>query len=222
MSETTTRQRSSSGAPAPAPVKAVPPPGMRRRPAVLIAGLTLVAVGVVSGWMVWSRDDTTIEVLAARDGIERGQVIASDDVAVARIPSDLGWAVVPASRLDDVVGKRAAVDVAAGTSISADAVTDIQVPADGYSIVGVELSSKQAPGMGLRVGDRVTVVVTPSAATEASDVPASTPAEVAGVSMSVETGNTVLDLLVPQAQSALLAARVATGDFAVVLESRDR
>ncbi len=222
MSVTTTRKHTSDAGSTPPTERSAPPPGMRRRPAMTIIALTLLAVGAVIGWALWTREDASIEVLAARQPIERGQVITSDDVAISRIPDDAGWSVVPAARLGDVVGQRAATDVAEGTPISPDAVTDAPVPADGYSVVGVALEAKQAPGMPLRVGDRVTVVVTPAAATDTVTTPDSTPAEVAGVSVSPETGNTVVDLLVPQAQSALLASRVATGNFAIVLESRDR
>ncbi len=36
------------------------------------------------------------------------------------------------------------------------------------------------------------------------------------------TGQTVVDLLVPQADATVLAARVATGNVALVLDSRER
>ena len=222
MSETTTRNRKPGSGPTPSAELASAPPGMRRRPAILIVAITLVAVGAVVGWMVWSADDSTIEVLAAGSAIDRGEVIDKSDVAIQRIPADLGWSVVPASRLGDVVGQRAAVDVAAGTAIATDAITDTNVPGAGFAVVGVELVTRQAPGMELLVGDMVKVVVTPAAGQESEQVPDATQAEVAGVHIDPETGNRVLDLLVPEAQSSLLAARVATGNFAVVLESRDR
>ncbi|WP_165350346.1 SAF domain-containing protein [Xylanimonas protaetiae] len=179
-------------------------------------------MGAVAGWMVWSSEDSTIEVLAARAPIARGEVIDKADLAIQRIPDDLGWSVLPASRLDDVVGQRAALDVAAGTAISAAAVAEASVPGDGFAVVGVTLETKQAPGMELLVGDKVTVVVTPASPTDSGKVPDTTDADIAGVRTDPETGNTVLDLVVPDAQAPVLAARVASGNFAVVLRSRDR
>ncbi|MEU2200609.1 SAF domain-containing protein [Isoptericola sp. NPDC019482] len=225
MSETTTRTSTPGSSGATPPTEHSPaPPGTRRRPAITVVALVLAAVGAVMGWTLWTSEDSTIEVLAAQDTISRGEVIDKADLAVRRVPADLGWSVVEASRLDDVVGQRAAYDVAAGTAVAMDAVSDANVPADGSAVVGVALETRQAPGMPLQVGDRVAVVVTPAGGGEVSSeaVPESTAAEVAGVQVDPETGNTVLDLLVPEPQSALLAARVATGNFAVVLQSRDR
>lgn len=188
----------------------------------MVVAVTLLAAGAVGGWALWNAEDSTIEVLAAKEPISRGDVITTADLEIHRLPADLGWSVLPASRLDDVLGQRAALDVAAGTAITADALTDANLPADGFAVVGVALEAAQAPGTPLLVGDRVTVVVTPSSPTEAEQVPEENSAEVAGVHVDPETGNTVLDLLVPAAQAPVLAARVATGNFAVVLESRDR
>jgi len=91
------------------------------------------------------------------------------------------------------------------------------------SVVGVALTPDQAPGMDLMAGDRVRVVVTPA---EGSDAPTGVPqfgeAEVAGVRLTNETGQLVVDLLVPHAEAAQLASRVATGNVAIVLDSRER
>jgi hypothetical protein len=223
MSETTTRKTKPGNDPTPPTEPATAAPaGLRRRPAITVVAVTLVALGAVAGWMLWSAEDSSVEVLAAKEPIGRGEVIDKSDLAIERIPGDLGWSVIPASQLDDVVGKRAALDVAAGTAISTAAVGDENVPAEGMAVVGVLLEPRQAPGSELLVGDKVKVVVTPASGGAAESVPDATQAQVAGVYVDPETGNTVLDLVVPDAQSALLAARVATGNFAIVLESRDR
>ena len=47
-------------------------------------------------------------------------------------------------------------------------------------------------------------------------------AEVVGIHHDSETGQTVVDLLVPHAEASLLAARIATGNVALVLDSRER
>ena len=89
--------------------------------------------------------------------------------------------------------------------------------------VGVALTPAQAPGLALRYGDKVRVVVTPA---QGDDLPAGTPlsndATIVGVHTSEETGQTVVDLLVPKADAAVLATRIATGNIALVLDSRER
>ena len=91
------------------------------------------------------------------------------------------------------------------------------------SVVGVALTPAQAPGLGLTTGDRVRVVVTPA---QGEELPTGGPqfseATVAGVHVSTETGELIVDLLVPQADAAVLAARAATRNVSLVLDSRDR
>lgn len=53
-------------------------------------------------------------------------------------------------------------------------------------------------------------------------VPVFSEATVAGVRTSSETGQLIVDLLVPHADAAVLAARAATGNVAIVLDSRER
>ncbi len=55
-----------------------------------------------------------------------------------------------------------------------------------------------------------------------SGAPAFSEATVAGVHDSEESGQVIVDLLVPHADAALLAARAATGNVSLVLDSRDR
>jgi hypothetical protein len=45
---------------------------------------------------------------------------------------------------------------------------------------------------------------------------------VVGVHTSTQTGQSVVDLLVPRADAAVLATRIATGNITLVLDSRER
>ena len=78
------------------------------------------------------------------------------------------------------------------------------VPGDGsVGRRGRALTPAQAPGLDLQYGDHVRVVVTPA---QGEELPAGAPlvndATVVGVHVSDETGQTVVDLLVPQADAA--------------------
>jgi hypothetical protein len=224
MTSTATRDdRSLEREPAPAATPLSPPPKLRRRPALIAAAIVAICLGaLLAGW-AWTATTTTQEVLVARHGIERGSVIEAADLARVRLSSDPALRPVPASKFEQVVGQRAALDVAEGGMLTPSSFSSAVTPAAGNSVVGVALTPAQAPGLNLQYGDRVRVVVTPA---QGDDLPAGVPlfndAEVVGVTASDETGQIVVDLLVPHADATVLATRVATGDIAIVLDSRDR
>lgn len=199
------------------------PPKLRRRPALVAGAIAAICLGaLVSGW-AWVATTNTHEVLVARHSIERGAVIEAGDVARVRIGADPVLRPMPGSEFPDVVGQRAAMDIAGGSLLTAEAISADLVPSSGMSVVGVALSPDRAPGLALHTGDRVRIVVTPSEGEEpASGPPPFDEAEVVGVHRGEETGQTVVDLLVPHASATVLAARIASGDIALVLDSRER
>jgi hypothetical protein len=207
----------------PAATQLVPPPKLRRRPALVGTALVAICLGALLAAWAWTATTNTEEVLVARQTIERGALIQSGDLARVRVSVDPALHPVPASQFDDLVGQRAVLDVAAGAMLTPDSFTEAVVPAGDNSIVGVALTPAQVPGLDLAPGDHVRVVVTPA---QGSGPPAGVPpvseAEVAAVHVSAETGQLIVDLLVPHADAAVLAARAATGNVALVLDSRDR
>lgn len=201
----------------------VPPPKLRRRPALLAAALVTICLGALLAAWAWTATTNTQEVLVARHTIERGAVIEADDLARVQVSADPALKPVPASQFNEVVGQRAVYDVAAGGMLTPDSFTSDVVPDRDNSIVGVALTPAQAPGLGLTTGDRVRVVVTPA---QGEELPTGGPqfseATVAGVHVSDETGELIVDLLVPHADAAVLAARAATRNVSLVLDSRER
>ncbi len=224
MSSTATRhERSHAPSPPSAEVPLPPPPKLRRRPALIAAAVVAICLGAILGGWAWSATTNTNEVLAARTDIERGSIIEADDLIRVRVNSDPALSPVSAGSLESVVGQRAAIDIASGSLLTPASYGDTVVPAEDMSVVGIALTSSQAPGMDLQTGDRVRVVSTPP---EGSEAPAGTPsfseAEVVGVRISDDTGQLVVDLLVPHAEAATLAAQIATGNVALVLDTRAR
>jgi hypothetical protein len=206
----------------PAASQLVPPPKLRRRPALLAAALVAICLGALVAAWAWSATTNTQEVLVARHAIERGSVIEADDLARVRVSADPALKPVPSSQFDQVVGQRAAYDVAAGGMLTPDSFTGAVVPSDNTSIVGVALTPAQAPGLDLATGDHVRVIVTPAQGEQLpTGVPQSSEATVAGVHVS-EEGQLIVDLLVPHADAAVLAARAVSGNVALVLDSRER
>ena len=113
------------------------PPKARRRWGLFAAMAALVCLGALGN--VWLHQATTNakQVVAARTMIERGSIITRDQLVTVQVGSDPALRSVPASALADLVGKRAAVDVAAGSLLTTDSTTDKQIPGSGHSLVGV-------------------------------------------------------------------------------------
>ncbi|GAA1069677.1 hypothetical protein GCM10009641_88220 [Mycobacterium cookii] len=190
----------------------------------MVAGaVAAICLGALLAAWAWTSTTNTQEVLVARSTIERGSLITEDDLARVRVSADPALSRVAASAFDDLVGKRAALDIAEGGLITPGATTTETVPGDGASIVGVALSPAQSPGMALQAGDRVRLVVTPPpGGDQSSGPPAFNDAEVVEVNYDSESGVLVVDVLVPHADATVLAARAATGNVALILDSRER
>jgi hypothetical protein len=197
-----------------------PPPKLRRRPALVVAAVIVTALGCLLGAWAWSATTDTREILAARHTIHRGDVIEGGDIQRIQISGDPALSPLPATAYDDVVGQRAALDIAAGGLVTSEATDDQPMPPQGQSIVGISLTPAQVPGMRLYGGDKVRIIVTPD---DNGGAPTSAPqftiAEVVGTLLDETTGNTVVNVLVPYADAGVLAARAATGNVALVLDS---
>jgi len=210
-----------SGGPAGPPL--APPPKLRRRPGLVAAAVILIGLGGLLGAWAWTATTNSTEVLVARVDVARGSVIEAEDLARVQISTDPALDPLPGSALDTVVGKRAALDIAEGGLVTRSAIATTVVPADGASVVGVAVTPAQAPSEPLQVGDNVRIVVTPAAGEAApAQLPAFSTAVVVGTSYSEETGQLVVDVQVAEGEAATLAARAATGNVAIVLDSRER
>lgn len=218
MTSTTTRPQDAAEETRPPPW---PLPRMRRRPAVAIATLAAAVLGALGIAWLWTSSTDAAQVVVATNDVPRGAVIQASDLGTARITLDPLLTPVPASRADELVGQRASTALSAGSLVTESMVEPETLPGEGMSLVPVALPPEQALGLGLEVGDRVKVVMTTPPGQQAEGNPAFTPAEVAGVAASPDTGTTVISLLVPDVDGPVLADRVATGNFYLVLDSRE-
>lgn len=200
-----------------------PPPKLRRRPALVAGAVAAICLGALLGAWAWTSTTNTQEVLAARQTIPRGAIITADDLERVRVNADPALDPIGAESYDDIVGKRAALDIAAGTLITEESTSQALLPPAGMSVVGVALTPAQVPGVPLQSGDQVRLVVTPGDGERApSGAPTFSEAQVVGSHLDDITGELVVDLLVPYADATTLAARVATGNVALVLDSGER
>jgi hypothetical protein len=163
----------------------------------------------------------TVPVVAVAQPVARGEIVEAGDLVVADIVDDPVLDAVPGARLESLVGLRATVDLAPGGILTEGAVTDTVLPGPGESLVGLALTRAQLPVEQLVAGDRVLVVATPRTG---DDPPVSAPDTVGAVVQSVlvveDTGEFVVDVLLPEGDAPRLAAIAATGRLAVVLETR--
>lgn len=207
-------------APPPAPARLKE----RRRPLLIASMVALVCLGgSVSAYAYLSTSETE-NVVAVREPVARGEVIGAEDLMTVRVGLDPALDPLSASELDDLVGQRAAVDLSAGSLVTAGSITDEVIPAAGQSIVGVSLTSAMMPSESIYAGDSVRIVSTPGEAGEIrkGTTPVTIEATVVGVRGVAETGETVVDVAVDESEAADLASRAATRKVALVLDSRER
>ena len=219
-------RRSTNGA---LPAATVPSlPKARRRWGLFAAMVLVVALGGLGNVWLLASTTTAQEVVAARSTIERGSVIAREDLITVRIELDPSLHTVPGGDLAGLVGQRAALDVAAGSLVTTESVTTSTVPLDGNSLVGIGVAQARMPGVALVAGDRVRVVAAPAqlTGTTTNAAPVSVGALVVGTQPGTDaTGagaQTIVTVQVPTADSAALAAMAATGNVVLVLDSRER
>lgn len=207
---------------APVP-RLVPPPKIRRRPVHIVATIAAIFIGASIAAWGWTATTTSEAVIAARTTIPRGAVITADDLTTTQISSDNTLKVVPDDDIEKVVGKRAALDIAAGGLLTPEMATEDNMPPQGRSIVGISLTPAQLPAMTPRSGDKVRLVATTGEGDETSSgTPLTTSAEVLDSSTDEVSGNTVVNVLVPYADAAVLADRASTGNIALVVDPLER
>ncbi len=201
----------------------VAPVAVRRRPAFLFGSVAAVLVGGLLSAFLWVSASTTTEVVLARNTVERGAAITQADLTTVRIGVDPAVGAIPASQVHALVGKRAALDIAAGTPLTAAQLTEVVVPGEGQTVVGLLLAPGSLPAIPLKVGDRVRVIQpATTVAGQPAAVPVTVAASVVGVSKSTDGRATLVDVAVPADAAAELAAQTSSGKIVLVLDSRVR
>lgn len=200
------------------PYPAVTPPKRQRRPVAMVVGALLILAGGLAVAWVFVATSQTVPVLAAASTIERGQVIEADDLVRIQVRPDPLLRALPGSDLGQVVGQRAALDIAGGSVVTADAVTGDLVPPEGESVVWVPLATGAEH---LTVGDAVRVVVTAQDG-GGGDAPVFQEAHVAMFSTDPATGQTTVGVQLSHGEAVELASSIAEATVSVVLDSREQ
>ncbi|WP_080678161.1 SAF domain-containing protein [Salinispora pacifica] len=134
----------------------------RRSGRRVVAGLLVVLATVVTFWQVDLRRHVDEQFLAVARDVPAGQVIADADVRVVRVANPSGLDLVPAERRGGIVGRSAAVPLAAGSLLVLAQVGPAAWPAAGQAVIAVPVKPGRAP-TSLTGGSRVLVLVAPPA-----------------------------------------------------------
>ena len=144
-------------------------PGNRRRARVpeMLIGAALT-IGFALAFVLWQAGSTDRRpVLALSVGVERGEVIAANDLTVVYVQSDASLATLDRGASSAVIGRPAAIDLAAGTILTDTMVIDREEVGAGEGVVGLALDPGQFPTVRLSPGDVVNVV---AASADGADV----------------------------------------------------
>lgn len=199
-------------------VPAVQPLRSRRRTGLMLGGVALIAgCGLLSALLYLGVDDRE-EVLALARDVPYGQQLTSQDLVAVRVALDPAVHAVPADSLTDVIGTPVSADLHQGQLLPPAGLHTDASPANGRQLVAVPLRATQFPVRGLSSGDLVDIVSTPAAGGEAPSAPPPViKARVVRVGEADLDGTRVVDVEVAATDGAALAARVATGNIAVVV-----
>lgn len=204
-------------------------PRSQRRPLLIVVAVLMILAGAAGGALAFLSIGETVEAVAARVPIERGQVMGADDFVTVQINPSQELRFAAPEALGELVGQRAAHDIAAGTLVDVSAASQVLVPGSGWSVVGLSLSPGTEPGVGLQVGDRVRIVLvevvydcTANPATETTCGGLDVAGEVVAADRDPASGQMIVSVQVAEADAALASAAAALGRAALVLDSRHR
>ncbi|MGN9811799.1 SAF domain-containing protein [Micromonospora sp. BQ11] len=133
----------------------------RMRPGLLGLAVLLIALGGLGAAFAVTSVRATGSYLAVARPVEVGREIGADDLITVQVAGGRGLSPVPAGRLDDVVGKRAAVALVPGTLLTDDQLTDDPLLGPGQQQIALGLDPAEIPARKLHPGDKVLLVSTP-------------------------------------------------------------
>jgi hypothetical protein len=211
------------------------PPAARlarqRRPGWITAGVALIGLAVLANvYLVRSSSHRVSAVRVVRD-VAIGQPITRADLDVRLVALGPGVQMVPGRELGEVIGRHAAVDLKAGTLLSASQVTTQLTPRPGQALVTIAVKPSQLPPGGLPPGSQVRIVAAPSAQAQPTGAPTGSgqgaQAAVKDVAATVDAvggpdadGTMSVAVLVTDADSSTVARQAAMGQIALIVTTR--
>ncbi|MEU4471476.1 SAF domain-containing protein [Micromonospora sp. NPDC023888] len=190
----------------------------RVRPGLLGLAVLLIALGGLGSAFAVTSVRATGSYLAVARPVEVGRELSAADLITVQVAGGQGLRPVPAGRLDEVVGKRAAVTLVPGTLLTLGQVTDDPLLGPDQQQIALGLKTAQVPARQLHPGDKVLLVSTPDRSNTGDPAAAGTrfPATVIDM-VSPANDDKVLYLALPTRDVPAVVALTAQARIAVVL-----
>ncbi|MEV6537422.1 SAF domain-containing protein, partial [Streptomyces sp. NPDC051639] len=134
----------------------------RRRPGVIALSLGLIGAGGASVAVLLLQVGHRSEVVTVVRDVQVGQVLTEQDLGKASIALDPAVKAVTVDDLDQVVGKRAAVELRPGSLLAPSQVTKDSLVKAGEQLVPIGLKPEQIPATALVPGQKVQLVHVPA------------------------------------------------------------
>ncbi len=203
-----------------------------RRGTLALAVLMMTLGGLVVGY-AYQAVVKVQNYLAVARTVQVGAQLTADDLATVQLNTVPGLSPIPASRLQQVLGKRAAVTLVPGSLLTDAQLTDRPLVGAGQRQVGVGLPPSRLPASTLHPGDRVQLVATAAdSATGTGSVgaPSTTTAPIeqfdatvvdslANTNPNAINTNTVVFLAVSEQDAPRILALAAQGRLAMALKA---
>lgn len=193
--------------------------GGRRNRTRIALGLVVIVLCVLATASLFSSANNRAQVLTLRHSVPAGHTIASGDLAITRVSVGADVRTTPASALDRIVGRVAAVTLVAGSLLSPDDVSVAAGVPSGMAIVGASLKAGQYP-VSLAPGDEVRLVeiAAPSAVGDSAAPLDRGRASVLDVARSRDSPDVLaVSLLVPTTAATNIAGDGAAGRLSLVV-----
>ncbi|MGY0007318.1 SAF domain-containing protein [Micromonospora sp. I033] len=159
-----------NGSPLDAPV--APPKVVRQRrirPGLLGLAVLLIALGGLGAAFAVTSVRSTGSYLAVARPVEVGRQLTAGDLAPVRVSGGRELQPVPANRIKEVLGLRAAVRLTPGTLLTPAQLTDAPLLGPGQQQLALGLEPSQVPARKLHPGDKVLLVSTPDTSAGSGD-----------------------------------------------------
>ncbi|MEU8645026.1 SAF domain-containing protein [Streptomyces sp. NPDC048674] len=199
----------------------------RRRPGVIALSLGLIAAGGAGVAVLLLQVGHRTDVVTVVRDVQVGQVLTEQDLGKASISLDPAVKAVTADHLDQVVGKRAAVELRPGSLLAPSQVTKDSLVKAGEQLVPIGLKPEQIPATALVPGQKVELVHVPAQGETETDKPSGTgPKTLAGRVVKASaaapgTGVVVVDVATSASDGPTAAAWVSSGTLRLVLAAPD-
>jgi len=158
------------------------------------------------------------DVLIVTQTIEQGQQMEGSDLGQASASISGGVTAIPVSDASQLLGKRAAVTIPAGSLLTAGDISSTQAINAGYAVVGMALKVGQLPSAGVAAGDQVMIVQTASSGAPLGSPSGSGTSTGTGASTGVLVSQaSVFDVEIPSASTGSNASQLVSVEVSSTL-----